>query len=150
MENQREFLNNQVIKIKHTNINIQTESKTKSKLPPINQSHHSQSPHRTLIRTTDKTVFNNDPLGTSIINTGASFGYSSSHFNSQHFDSNMGSSTTLSNNRTKPKTSKEILQEIARLTNGTTPSFKPSVSDLEASFSSNSRTILHHHNQKKY
>ena len=151
MENQRDFINNQVIKIKNTHVDIQMESKTTSKLPPINQSNHSsQSPYRTLLRTTERNFFKNDQLATSIINTGASFGYSSSHFNSQHFDSNMGSSTTLSNNRTKPKTSKEILQEIARLTNGTTPSFKPSVSDLETSFSSNSRTILNHHNQKKY
>ena len=60
--------------------------------------------------------------------------------NSQHFE---GSTLSLSNNRTKPKTSKEILQEISRLTNGTTPNLKQS--DLDTSFSSNpSRTIKNH------
>ena len=59
--------------------------------------------------------------------------------NSQNFEL-LGSTLSLSNNRTKPKTSKEILQEISRLTNGTTPNLKPS--DLDTSFSSNpSRTI---------
>ena len=56
----------------------------------------------------------------------------------------LGSTLSLSNNRTKPKTSKEILQEISRLTNGTTANLKPS--DLETSFSSNpSRTIRNSH-----
>lgn len=67
----------------------------------------------------------------------------------------MSSATTFSN-RTRPKTSKEILQEIARLTNGTTPSiYRTSaansnttvhghgMSDLDSSFSSNSKFASH-------
>jgi hypothetical protein len=94
--------------------------------------------------------------GTTTTSTGF---FGSSLLTSQpNLEMSMYSTTTISNlNRTKPKTSREILQEIARLTNGTTPSIKsnqtnngasvsfntgpPNLSDLECSFSSHSRVL---------
>ncbi|RNA42985.1 hypothetical protein BpHYR1_008498 [Brachionus plicatilis] len=63
-------------------------------------------------------------------------------------DTSILSTTTLSNARTRPKTSKEILQEISRLTNGTSINnkfnftFQNNSSDFDTSImSSNSRLI---------
>ena len=57
-----------------------------------------------------------------------------SHLNNSQNFSVLVSTLSLSNTRNKPKTSKEILQEISRLTNGTTPNSK--ANDLDASASS--------------
>lgn len=96
--------------------------------------------------------------------TGTSAGFCGSSFltSQPNLEMSTYSTNNLSNlnSRTKPKTSREILQEIARLTNGTTPTLKSNkggvgisamlshhygcldnMSDAECSLSSNSRVI---------
>lgn len=60
----------------------------------------------------------------------------------QSFNGSMSTTTLMSNARTKPKTSKEILQEIARLTNGTTPNLKNSSSTVNTIQLSRSKTFF--------
>ena len=90
--------------------------------------------------TSNNNNMNNNSLISNKYNLSRSMNISNNNLNNSQTLDILGSTLSLSNNRTKPKTSKEILQEISRLTNGTTPILK--INDLDTSMSSNpSRTV---------